>query len=323
MKSLPPADYESMPALSAPAAYILVIRDVDGDRYRIDATQQPKTYLDELRGEGDRRYGFELIAVVETADIAASEAELYDRHLATLSGAWLHLDSHQLRELRESMLETGAFRSRYISPRPIKPAASTSRELRTDTQLPGGESPRGRPRERPTPPSSPVFVRYGSRALDGQRRLMAQSDAEFDSRPVPISQALSHFIDDLWTRHPGKLVAFVVVIAIVCLLSLDGSPYPPSLNSVTATAPPIVQDPTPTPAWRMRRWEYVVERSADVRSCPSIQCEYLGLLPVRTEIYSLAEVDGEEIDGNKTWIKFRYYDGEAYAHSSRLRISDA
>lgn len=225
MKSLPPADYESMPALSPPAAYILVIRDVDGDRYRIDATAQPKPYLDELRGEGDRRYGFELIAVVETADLAASERELYDRHLATLSGDWLHLDSHQLRELRDSMLETGAFRSSYISPRPIKPAASTSSELGTDSQLPGGEFPRARPRERPTPPSSPVFVRYGTRALDGHRRLSAQSDAEFSRRRVPIRQAIGHFIDDLWTKHPGKLVAFIVVIAIVCLLSLDGSPY--------------------------------------------------------------------------------------------------
>ncbi len=214
-----------MPALSAPAAYILVIRDVDGDRFRIDATQQPKPYLDELRGEGVRRYGFELIAVVETADLAASEAELYDRHLATLSDAWLHLDSHQLRELRESMLETGAFRSRYISPQPKKPAASTSRDLRADTQLPGAGPSRSGPRDRPTAPSSPVFVRYGTRALDGHRRLSAQSDAEFSRRRVPIRQAIGHFIDDLWTKHPGKLVAFIVVIALVCLLSLDGSPY--------------------------------------------------------------------------------------------------
>ena len=280
MKSLPPSDYESMPALSAPAAYILVIRDVDGDRYRIDAALQPKPYLDELRGEGDRRYGFELIAVVETADLAASERELYDVHLATLSGDWLHLDSHQLRELRESMLETGAFRSRYISPRPKKTAASTSRELGADTQSPGAGPSRAGPRDRPKPPSTPVFVRYGSRALDGQRRLMAQSDAEFDSRRVPISQAISHFIDDLWTRHPGKLVAFIVVIAIVCLFSLDGSPYPRSLNSATATAPPIAQDPTPTTAWRLGRRGVRGRAGARVwRSCPSFTCDLLGLLP--------------------------------------------
>ncbi len=95
------------------------------------------------------------------------------------------------------------------------------------------------------------------------------------------------------------------------------------VNSATATAPPIAQDPTPTTAWRMGRREYVVERSAGVRSCPSFQCEYLGLLPVRSAVRALSLVDGEEINGNATWIAFRYYDGEAYAHSSRLRISDA
>ncbi len=226
MKSLPPADYESMPTLSAPAGYILVIRDVDGDRYRIDSTQHPKTYLDELRSEGDRRYGFELIAVAETADLAASEAELYDRHLATLSSAWLQLDSQQLRELRQLMLQTGAFRSCYVSPRPKRRADSASMPLNaqaTSTPLPGDRSSRAGPRTRPTPPSNPVFVRYGTRALDRQR---AQSDAECDSRPVSISQAVGHFVDDLWTRHPGKLLAVIVVIALICLLSLDGSPYP-------------------------------------------------------------------------------------------------
>lgn len=95
------------------------------------------------------------------------------------------------------------------------------------------------------------------------------------------------------------------------------------VNSATATPAPIAQDPTPTPAWRKGRREYVVERSAGVRSCPSFQCDFLGLLPVRTAVRALSLVDGEEINGNATWIAFRYYDGKAYAHSGRLRISDA
>ena len=311
-----------MPALSPPAGYILVIRDVDGDRYRIDATQQPKPYLDGLRGEGSRRYGFELIAVLESADLAASEAELYDRHLATLSGAWLHLDSYQLRELQRSILQTGAYRSRYLSRRPQVRADSASSEPRVETHSPGGESPRIGPRQGPTQPSSPVFVRYGTRGLEGHRRQAARSDAEVDSRRVRIGQAVGHFIDDLWTRHPGKVLAFIFLIALVSIASLDGSPYSRISYRATATTVPLRQDPTPTPDWSPRRRKYMVEQIAHIRACPSSRCEYLGLLPVRTEIHSLASVAGEEIAGNETWMKFRYYDGEAYVHSSRLRTSE-
>ena len=316
MKSLPPNDYESMPALIPPAGYILVIRDVDGDRFRIDKTQQPKPYLDGLRSEGNRRYGFELIAVIETADLAASAVELYDRHLATLSGAWLHLDNYQLHELRQSMLQTGAFRSRYISPRRQKLADSDAelpRPQRPSIPLHGGSSSIHGSRA----PSAPVFVRYGTRALE--ERLSAQTDEEVVSRPVRICQAVGHFFDDLWTRHPGKVVAFIAFIALVCLASLDGSPYPGRSYRLAATSVPLRQDPTPTPTWSPRRRTYMVEQIAHIRACPSSRCEYLGLLPVRTEIRSLSSVAGEEIAGNETWMKFRYYDGEAYVHSSRLR----
>ena len=42
LKSLPPASYQALPALPSPAGYILVIRDIDSDGYRIDATEHPQ-----------------------------------------------------------------------------------------------------------------------------------------------------------------------------------------------------------------------------------------------------------------------------------------
>jgi len=311
-----------MPALTPPAGYILVIRDVDGDRFRIDATQQPKPYLEGMRSEGNRRYGFELIAVVETADLSASEAELYDRHLAMLGGEWLQLDDMQLRELRRSMLQTGAFPSRYINPRSQMrndSGVNPPRIRREPIPSPSGSSSRLGSRGRVARPSAPVFVRYGTRALDRRRRLSAQTDEEVVSRPVRIGQAVGHFFDDLWTTHPGKAVAFIVFIALVCLASLDKTPYPGRSYRSAATSVPLRQDPTPTPARLPDRRTYMVERIAQIMACASRRCEYLGLLPVRTEIRSLGKVAGEAIDGNGTWIKFRYNDGEAYVHSSRLR----
>ena len=48
MRSLAPTDYAALPTLERPAAYICVIRDVDSDRYRIEATQHPYSFIEAL-----------------------------------------------------------------------------------------------------------------------------------------------------------------------------------------------------------------------------------------------------------------------------------
>ena len=116
MKCLPPKEYESLNPLAEPAGYIIVVRDIDRDTFRIDGTANPGRYMEDLQGEAERRFGIELVSILETEDLSASELELYDRHHARLSEQWLKLDSYQVEELRRSFLQIDAYASHYLTP---------------------------------------------------------------------------------------------------------------------------------------------------------------------------------------------------------------
>lgn len=117
MRSLPPADYARLPRLDAPAGYICVLRDNDRGAYRIDSADSPATYVDALLAESTGTYGIELISILKTDDLLASESELYDQYGAALGDEWLELDAYQLQELRESMLQINAYASCYLPAR--------------------------------------------------------------------------------------------------------------------------------------------------------------------------------------------------------------
>ncbi len=115
LRSLPPAVYQSLALLTAPASYICVIRDPETKAYRIEATPHPKTLVDNVLREIDRKYGLELITILATDDLAASEAHLYKRHGATLGSDWLHFDQYQITEFNRSLLMVKAYRSHYVT----------------------------------------------------------------------------------------------------------------------------------------------------------------------------------------------------------------
>ena len=327
MKSLPPTTYKSLPALPSPAGYILVIRDIDTDSYRIDATEHPKRYLDDLFADSGRQYGIELVSILQSEDLKVSEALLYERYLATFSGEWLQLDLYQLKELRQSILQLYAHSSQYLRPRPQRLPKS---EQQAKTSVKTGPASAARSAQRPqagrqspqSPP--PAYRRYGTRALRRQGRESARQEAELSNRRISIREAIGDYIDDLWHNHPGRVVASIVVLVLVSLAALDDDYYPAhSLRRgrVLKTAIPARTDPTPLPTYTPDRQAYMVEQIAHVKSCPSKSCTYLGLLPVRTEIFSLGTVRGEEVDGNDAWINFSYFDSAAFVHSSVLSPS--
>ena len=123
MRSIPPADFATLPRLEYPAAYICVIRDIDSDTYRIDATDRPGAFVEAILDESERNFGIEFIAILATADLLASESEPYERHHARLADEWLELDALQLAELRRSILQIDAHSSHYLTPqRTYRPA---------------------------------------------------------------------------------------------------------------------------------------------------------------------------------------------------------
>lgn len=105
----------------------MVLRDIDRDAYRIDSADHPATYLDALLSETTGSFGIELLSILETDDLEASESQLFDAHHARLSAEWIYLDSNQLAVLRQSVLQINAHRSLYLKPKsePSPKAAAT------------------------------------------------------------------------------------------------------------------------------------------------------------------------------------------------------
>ncbi len=217
MKSLAPKDYHLLPKLDAPAGYIFVLRDIDRDAYRFDSADHPATYLKTLLAEMTGSFGIELIAILETDDIAASASQLFDAHHARLSRDWRKLDAYQLRALRKSELRILDFNSYYIS----RPQTSPADAARRASSLAG---PRERSRagqshwEDPDKPSSPVveYYRYGER-----RRRQLQAHEQDSWR-----QSLSDKFDDFLHNHPGLVIAFVLLLMLLCLIHFWDRPYP-------------------------------------------------------------------------------------------------
>ena len=228
MRSVAPKDYQSLPELKTPAAYILVMRDIDSDAFRIEGTYQPAAFVDVVLNEEERDFGIELVSILETEDIHASASELYEQHHATLGGEWLYLDPYQLQELKNSIRQINSHSSHYLAPR--RPPQLESREQpEEDPQseksasflLRGSrESPR-RLRRRRMIQRPAIYKQYGVRALWQNRvrsRLLQQQEA---SQRASVKQTLSEGFDKLMLNHPWLVLLVLVTILLICLLSLE------------------------------------------------------------------------------------------------------
>lgn len=216
MNSLPPKEYASLPKLNRPAGYICVLRDIDRDVYRIDSADHPATYVDALLAETAGTYGIELLSILATEDIAASEMRLYERHHAALGDSWLELDAYQLRALRKSELRILDYSSHYISQR--QSAAVETERPAGSLSTPREGSAAGQSHkagfEAPSPPLL-EYYRYGER----RRRQQEASES------VSWRQALSDKTDDFLHSHPGLVIAFVLFVMLLILIHFWRHPY--------------------------------------------------------------------------------------------------
>ena len=219
LKSLPPKDYLALPALDAPAGYICVIRDIGSDAYRIQATPDPASLVAVASAEAEGKMGIELISVLESADLSASEASLYEEHRARLGSAWLKLDAYQLGELRSSTLQIDRHSSHYLTPKLAKqtqPAPineGTRYELLMAAYLQGADRQKW--------PKTPTIKQYGR---DGLRRhryrpvsLPVDEDAP-EPPPPPEPGTLGYKLWQWTEKHPNVLPRIVTVVVIIIII---------------------------------------------------------------------------------------------------------
>ena len=213
MKSIDPRDYLAQPQLAPPAGYICVLRDVDSDRWRIEGTRDPKRLVDGILAESESRFGIELVAVLETDDLVASAATLYEQHHAGLSANWLDFDDYQVEALRGSSLQIDARPSYYLSP---------------TTQAEAGGGNAGRRSARPRSDRwglrqgrsarQPLYRLYGAKSLkDYQEPEPRDWRRDLDSPErwlLEMSQRLGRFLNS----GSGKAAQAVLILLLAALL---------------------------------------------------------------------------------------------------------
>lgn len=313
LRSIPPADYACLPTLLQPAAYICVIRDVDSDRYRIQATNQPRWLIEAAFAERTREFGIELLSILESDNIAESEARLFERHHATLSADWLALDTYQLRELQKSDLQVNAHRSQYISPDEMQ---GLEYEQPTNSDLPQwqGRSPQLAPEDRldeaqrSNPQSTLGSNRYGAHSHRRCGRLLFSSELESDQSRRSIRQAIDEAITDLWTDHPWKCLAALALVVLFCLATVDlsCSPYGGCPDTRSATTDSFAGSSSSTQQAAAKPGPtYRVLRAVTARECPAQNCPAVSRLSDGAEIRSLGFALGDKVDGSANWVRFK------------------
>lgn len=224
MRSLSPNDYESLPRLDAPAGYIFVIRDIDHETFRIDQTTHPATLINAIVDESAGEFGFELVSILKTEDLRASEALLYERHHARLSEEWHVLDDYQREELRRSFLETDAHRNLYLRPRrnlshtpqqtQAPAVAAPQDELRYGTMMTTNIGSRGILPWRARDQSDPPRLRPGR----AQNMRSTRQNAQRRAPPFDLSQYLRDRFLTLLINHPFKVMFALALLLLVGLI---------------------------------------------------------------------------------------------------------
>lgn len=239
LKSLTPKDYRLLPKLDAPAGYIVVLRDIDRDAYRLDSADHPATYFETLLAEVTGSFGIELISLLETDDLAASESQLFDAHHARLSDKWIRLDNHQMATLRQSVLQINTHRSLYLKPqRATSPKVAATKPPRPQYKRPAISYSRASA-ERMRRRASRSALAYQEAAAAARRRRMRLDDVNdrFDllqyarDRLQPYHETLYQmketFLDYtlLWLFVLFVLAFVVMVLGMKYASILDRVPY--------------------------------------------------------------------------------------------------
>ncbi|MCY3780097.1 MAG: hypothetical protein OXG78_07305 [Chloroflexi bacterium] len=224
MKSIAPKDYESLPRLEPPAGYVCVIRDIDSDTYRIEGAAHPGLYIEALLNEEERDFGIELLSILETEDLQATEAELYDLYHARLSGDWLELDPYQLEALRRSILQIDAYASHYLTPQrgpyakqEMRPKPISRYQRLASSYLRGTSEAEGFRRAYSGPST---YRRYGASSLRRFREVDAEERQVDSDDPFVQILNLSTRISRFFDSDAGKALKFVfflLLIAVLCM----------------------------------------------------------------------------------------------------------
>ncbi len=224
MRSLPPRSYLALAKLTLPASYVCVARDVDSECYRIDATQDLPSFIEQVLAERDGDFGIELLAITQVDDLPAFEALLSERHDAALGGEWLSLDDYQLRELRGSFLQINAFHSQYLSAQQHQALAKADAASAAVKAAPKAPIMPGAPgiQLANRVVASDESEKHRQRA--SRRRIRTRYELWNEASPpakAGFRQRLTNMINDFMINHPGLVIAIILFVILISLIYLN------------------------------------------------------------------------------------------------------
>ena len=219
MRSVDPSDYEAQPRHEPPAGYICVLRDIESDRWRIEGARHPKALVEDALAESGPRFGIEVVSVLDTEDLATSEAMLYEQHQARLSDVWLELDEYQLEALRRSVLQIDAHPSHYLTP------SAHAAAPKTPSSGQSGRRARRRRRDRwglrqSAPARQSLYRMYGAKSLKDYKEPEPRSWHQDADDPVRMVLNLSERFSKFRESDAGKALQVVlglILFAILCV----------------------------------------------------------------------------------------------------------
>lgn len=225
LKSIDPRDYLTQPELEPPAGYICVVRDVDSDRWRIEDARHPKPLVEGVLAESESRFGIEIVSILETEDLAASAATLYERQHAELGQAWLDLDEYQVETLRRSVLQIDAHPSHYLklaeageAPATVNKGKARGRSARPRRDRWGLRVDRpARPRLTGGPP---LYRRYGVKSLKDYEEPEPRDWRQDLDSPERLALNMAERFSKFRESNAGKalqVVLFLLFVAIMCV----------------------------------------------------------------------------------------------------------
>ena len=229
--SLPPRDYRAFAKLELPACYICVVRDVDSDCYRIDKTDYPSRFIDQVLAEREGDFGIELVAIVQTSGLDAVASFLLERYDATLGEEWMSLDSYQLQALRNSVLQINAYHSQYLSSQQNRDAQIGAGAIGPLTSVREAANVVGKSEQVTLKRlrSSSVAAERPAQART-RRRIRTRSELWNEDLPVEdagFRQRIDDKINHLMVNHPGLVIAILVLVLLIALSQADPSnPFP-------------------------------------------------------------------------------------------------
>ena len=116
LKSVPVVNYRALPELNRRSGYLLVVRDAERQRYRIERTDEPAKYIDKTLGLASLDFGLEIVMAFESSrlkDIVTSLSILYPPNDET---GWIELSPIQLQEIRNLASPDYIHRGVFLTP---------------------------------------------------------------------------------------------------------------------------------------------------------------------------------------------------------------